>query len=386
MGIKLLESVATTDNDVLQHVDDGALINFQAAQQKNGLIYGGKLTNTVSSISIGEGLLMVRGYRLKIDSATTIMNFSSSAYPSVSNTYYLYLRISHIGYDAKYEWIISISSIAANSDLIEREEGIFDYKVASFTFGPSGIAGTIKSLMGIITSSGAGGSLNALGVGVPEPRLELVMSAYSNGGKGMTDSYLCLGNKDDYSKFTSNYSIKFVAYRYIQRGRYRNKNSGNKLYVNKTGFVKINTKIGWRKVPASNAFKLVVNYTDLQKVILSQKGSYKYTRTDVIDNLFNYIDTMFYQQIPDSVATPITPSSIPAYVRATRSKANGLTSKDFRHNYFKFAFKAELYDSAGKKVAESGLSRTVTIRPNRKYQDLTTAGTKLGNLFIITID
>ena len=67
MAIKLLESLPSTGNEVHQQIDDGAIMNFHITHNLNGAIYGAKLINTTNTISISAGLLMVRGFRLKID-------------------------------------------------------------------------------------------------------------------------------------------------------------------------------------------------------------------------------------------------------------------------------------------------------------------------------
>lgn len=381
MSLKLLESLPAQDNDVAQQVDDGALINFQAAEQRNGFIYGCSLINTTTTVTITPGLLMVRGYRIKIDSNTVIFNTASSGTPSSTVTYYLYLRITHTGNNATFQVVSSTNSSASSLDAIERGEGTYDYKFASFSIGPNGISGSVKNLMGTITPSTAGTASGGLGISLPEPKIELVAKA-KGANSGMAGGYLCLGNKSEFSKFTANYSIKFVLYREMNRARYRNKQGSNKVYVNKTGFVKPVDKLGWRK---TRRLVLSLNYTELQSVNVVTKGGYTYKRTDVIAPVNDYIDAMFYDGSGATKAA-ITATTLPRYIRASRCKKNRRTSTDYKHNYFKFAFKAELYDSNNKKVAESGLSRKITIRPNRKVHDLTAEQDGIGELFIISID
>lgn len=120
---------------------------------------------------------------------------------------------------------------------------------------------------------------------------------------------------------------------------------------------------------------LTKNYTNLTSVVIAHNGSYNYERTDVIAPLLDYIKEAFYVYDPsDHSKHPLfdenddnaDPGDYVGYVRATRSKAmkHGSSPNIFyvyKHNYFKFAYKAELYDSNGKKVAESGLSRTIMI-------------------------
>lgn len=394
--MKLLESLNSVDNIVTQQIDDGAVMNFQAAGQRSGAIFGCKLTNTTNAIRITAGLLMIRGFRCKFEEDETIVALTSSAYPSTNTNYYLYLVITRSGTNATARWEYSTNSKASSLTEIEKTNGSYYYKAGEFTFGPSGIAGNVKSLIATITaaapSGGSGGS--SVGASLPEPRIELVMSAERNGGKGMTASYVALGNKAEYTKYIGQYSVRFVLYRYVERGRFRNRRNGAKLYVNKTGFVKPTSHCGYKESQASMI--LTANYNNLKSVVIAQNGSYSYRRTDAIAPLLDYITEAFYLYNPTNhtkhslldaieddddteyefvVEHPqhhhryhlhASPREMVGYVRATRSKAMKHGSAPdifyvYKHNYFKFAYKAELYDSNGKKVAESGLSRTIMI-------------------------
>jgi hypothetical protein len=85
----------------------------------------------------------------------------------------------------------------------------------------------------------------------------------------------------------------------------------------------------------------------------------------------------------------------PYFIRATRSK-NGRqaewleygSSRQAKNNFFKFAFKAVLYEGS-KVVAESPMSKSVLIRPNIRQQvkegEATWEWNDLGDLFQITI-
>lgn len=361
MSIRFLESVAQDDDSVLQQIDDGATLNFQIACQKDGAIHGCAITNSATTISIGIGLLMVRGYRLKFDSQTVVFTLANSAYPASSTKYYLWLKITRTGSNASYEFFQSTNNTSTNRAAIEKSEGVYDYKVAEYNLGPSGIIGAVKSLIANIPvpGSGASGSTSiGIGIALPEPRIELVQSAESTLTKyGMAGSLLCLGNKNDYAKYVGNYTIKFVVYRFVERGRYRNRKNGSKLYVEKTGFVKP-LQLGWNP---SSKVKLTYSYADLYTAIVCKSGAYNYRRTDVILPIKSLIDKTFYYKV-DGVKTVVDSDTPVASIRCIRSRRNRVGYP--KHNFLKIAFKAELWDSAGKKVTESGLSRTLTIVTN----------------------
>lgn len=362
MSIRFLESVAENDSSVLQQIDDGAVLNYQIACQKDGAIHGCTITNSTNSISIGTGLLMVRGFRLKFDSNTLVFALNNSAYPASATKYYLWLRITRTSANATYEFFQSTNGIQTNKAAIEKAEGAYDYKVAEYTLGPNGISGAVKSLIANIPVPGAGasGSIGAgIGIALPEPRIELVKSADGTELKGgMTMSYLCLGNKNEFAKFVGSYTVKFVIYRFVEMGRYRNRKNGSKLYVNKTGYVKP-LRMGWN---TASLVKLTYSFADLSTRIISTSGAYNYKRTDVIVPIKSLIDKCFYYK-NNGVKTVVDNTVPVASIRSIRSKYNKHGYP--RHNFIKIAFKAELWDNTGKKVTESGLSRSLTIVVNR---------------------
>lgn len=399
--MKLLESISTEENNVAQQIDDGALINFQAAGQRNGAIYGCTLSFVANKINIASGLLMIRGYRLKIESAEEVIDLSSVPFPDENTLKYVYIRVTRTANDATYSVWHSSLKTREHSDNIERVAGSFDYKIANVTFGPSGIVSVTSTIATITASPSGGGSIEAATM-VPTPLLEIVGAPATS----LAQSFLCLGNRGDYVKLASQYTIKFVLYRYVQKGRYRKRSGESKFFVHKTGYViPLYDKIGWKEP----MFSLEVDYTNLQTIVINSIGDFSYSRHDVIDNLFNYIDTMFYD--PGAVYDEITDRMIPNpdleekvsvslttnpyFIRATRSRngkqaewRNYGSARQAKHNFFKFAFKAVLYEGS-KAVAESPMSKSVLIRPNIKQQvkegEATWEWSDLGDLFQITI-
>lgn len=397
MSIKLLESLSYEGNEVLQQIDDGALMNFQSANRTNGILYGCKITNTASAIKIGAGVLMVRGYRLKfIGEATTVYSLSSASYPASATTYYLWLRITRVENDASYEFILSTNDKQVNKTEIEKETGAYDFKVAKLTLLPSGISGNVESVLPNITAGGSGSTSGGSGAGLVSsipttttgsghtgstnssaslaitslatPDLAIIglpKITINNGAAyimGISNSIICVGNKTTYSTLVGNsgYDVKFVLYRFIEDGRYRQKRNGSKFYTFKTGYVRPIGSIGYKG--SESQIKLVTSFKDLGTVQVNSSGQYQYRRTDVLANTMAIINETFYETI-DGVKTPVSLSTNLEDIKCVRSKSSG--RRYGRTNMFvKLAWRAELWDSNNRKVAESALSKPLIITLN----------------------
>lgn len=395
MAIKLLESLPSEGNDVLQQIDDGALMNFQAVHQQNGAIYGCLITNTSSTVSIGPGLLIVRGFRFKIESSTPIKNFAIGGYPEEVTTYYLYLKVTRTGNNATFTWESTRIARLPYTSQIERQEGSYGYKVAECKVGSSGIIGKVKSLIGTISASSGQGGDQGVSMALPDPRLEIVNTANSEEegeNEGMTRGYLCIANMGDYSKFKDIYKIKFVLLRYLQRGRARHRSEDSKIYTLRTGFVKPYKHVGWQE--GESTLKISLDYDELQEVVIAQEDAYQYKRSSVIDSVYNIVDNTFYYWNPiteekESIE-PFSDQEV-GYIRSTRTRSLGRQKPLVRkHNFFKFCYQAELYDSAGNLVAVSNPGSTVTILLNRALmggsENATMDGLGLGEVFKIKIE
>lgn len=387
--MKLLESMNTENNNVAQQVDDGALINFQAAGQRSGLLYGCSLTTSGNKIYIDPGVLMIRGYRLKIESKEEIYNASSLSFPSVTTTMYLILRITRTGHDATYSIFLSAQGASITTH-IEKEEGSYDYQLAKVVLISSGIANVVSTI-GTITAS-ASGNTGTIGMQIPAPKLEIV----GNTSAQLAKAFLCLGNKQDYYKFTSSYVVKFEFYRWMSKGKYRKRNGSSKIYTYKTGFVKVydptgngSSMIGWE---GDVKFKTTLKYSDITQQEIGSNGNFKYTKA-VIDNMLNYVDGIFYDNEQDD--GHVAKNSDVYNIRATRSKSVSPYGwlgrkiddpKPARHNFFRFAFKAVVYDTNGKEVGRSDFSNSVLIRVNYRYKSaLYTQDCDIGKFFRITL-
>lgn len=389
MSIKLLES-ANENDPVLQTIDDGAVINFQAGCKADGVLYGCALSNGTTLIRMTPGVLMVRGYRLKITAGSgnyqTVYSLDNASYPATATTYYLWLRLTRTGTDCEWEFLINTSAKSSNATAIEQQEGVYDYKVASFTLGPSGIVGNVKSLMANIPTPGSGlPSVSGIGsLILPKPILELVKrpknsTTLTNILCGNAYSYLCLKNKNDYSAFNANgNTVKFVLYRFLNKGRYRNKRNGAKLYISKTGYMKPVKSLGYRGTQSD--IRLNISYSTLGSATIKSSGQYNYRRTDILENVKTLIDEMFYY-LDDGVKTPITAQTTLANIKASRSRKSGIRYGR-KGLYLKIAFKAELWNG-GKKITESDLSTPLIISLN--YYKPSTSN-NWGDWFVVRLD
>lgn len=390
MSIKLLES-SNELNPTLQNVDDGALINFQAACKADGILFGCGLSNTEQAIRVAPGTMMVRGFRLKFTQTEVVYSLSNAAYPATATTYYLWLRLTRYDTDCEYEFFISNEATSQNRTAIEQSIGVFDYKMASFTLGASGIVGNVKSLMANIPTPGSGGTGAGAGttyslsqVGLQKPIMELIQlpkNAFdlSNIICGKANSLLCLKNKQAYSVFNTNGNVvKFALYRYINKGRYRNRRNNAKLYIEKTGYVKPIKSLGYKGL--LSPIKLTTAYSSLGSEIVASSGQYQYKRTDVLCSIKELIDNMFYEVV-ESVKVPITASTQLDSIKCSRSTKGG-QHYGRKGLYVKIAYRAELWNG-GKKLAESELSTPLIISINYNKDP---ESTKWGDWFRISLD
>lgn len=393
--IKLLESVTSDENDVLQQVYDGAVINYQACSQRNGFIYGCSLVSENKRISISTGLLIIRGYRLRIDDTTVILDLSSAALPSTSTTYYLFIQIERSGNNARWsvKWQSSLS--ARNTTAIEQVDGIYDYPIASFVASSTLGISSVSSLMSKITSTGSVNSSTSLSERIPTPQLAIVHdSAKSNPYYG----YLVLANRNDYMQLGAKYTVSLVLYRHLSKARSCKSMGLRRIRYNKSGFVKVlhtsGSNLGWEQ-SSKEPFRLsiLVNENDdsigMKKAIVREEDQMVYTRNDIIESMSTYAKGMFYDpgqsfdaglncMIPRRARSMVTAYSNPYFIRCTRSKKgwNGITSAEnwagpygkwHKYNEFKFAYAIEIKDASNKIIAESPLSAIISIRPNYSF-------------------
>lgn len=109
--------------------------------------------------------------------------------------------------------------------------------------------------------------------------------------------------------------------------------------------------------------------------------------------MLNYVDGIFHDNEQDD--GHVAKNSDVYNIRATRSKSVSPYGwlgrkiddpKPARHNFFRFAFKAVVYDTNGKEVGRSDFSNSVLIRVNYRYKSaLYTQDYDIGKFFRITL-
>lgn len=388
--MKLIESLSTSDNDVPQQPDDGAALNFLASYQRNGRVWGAALSKTDNyTITIQPGLLIARGYRLRIESAEKLLDLSGASLPSATVSYSLFIRITRTSHNATFA--VGYTASTLQSAAIDQTDGSFDLKIATMALGPSGIVGLTDALSTITAPSGSGSSASSVGGNVPAPKLELVWNRDEAGGA--YNAFLCLKNKGDYNALRQKYTVKFVLCRYVQAGAYRHRSGTTKIYAAKTGYVvpaeRVST-IGWSTTKIATS----VLWTGLTTETIGTNGSYVYSRTDVLLKIADACQALFYDAGTAWTAkTAITASTRPWDIRSVRSKKGKLSRLTLykghhRHNFAKFAYKCLVYDGSTL-VAQSDVGNSVTITPNLAYPLAGTSGkwaSNLGGLFKVRIE
>lgn len=421
--MKLLESLNDELNNSVQYPKSGAAINFQACQKTSGALFGCGISNTTYQIKIAAGILVVRGYRFEISAEETLIDFTGQSLPSTPATRYLYLRIVASGNNASFSIQVSQFATTGFNASIEQVDGTYDYKLATFILSTSGISNLTSNVSTITASSGGSGTV---ALTVPVPLIEVVTgvpgNTYDNG-------YLCLRNKSEYASLVLGYTVKLALYRYVQKGRYSLIGGSGRMRFYKSGYVKpIDSAyggIGWRRAqqyvtnPYYRAypyvdFRLSFAFSGLTSATIATKDTASYVRNDIIEPLSNYIDGMFYEMpsqynesancmLPlDNSRQPVTETSNPFFIRCTRSKNAikmdgnlgywlGAIKGTQMHNFFRFCYVAEVYNSNGDLVAQSPKSRDVIIRPaiRKKFpigdQSETTWAVNIGGLFEVKI-
>ena len=112
---------------------DGAQLNHFITNNSVGRIFGLTLSYTSQQLLISKGLLVVRGYRVSFGNEV-LMTFDS--YPAQTETQNLILRITVTQDDSSAA--ITTGAITYMDD-IEKGVGTYDYLLATFIIGQTGI-------------------------------------------------------------------------------------------------------------------------------------------------------------------------------------------------------------------------------------------------------
>lgn len=130
---------------------DGAQLNHFITNNNVGRIFGLTLSHTSQQLLISKGLLVVRGYRISFGNEV-LMTFD--AYPAQTETQNLILRITVTQDDSSAT--LTTGAITYMDD-IEKGVGTYDYLLATFIIGQTGIREITPQIRDIKKGSGGGG-------------------------------------------------------------------------------------------------------------------------------------------------------------------------------------------------------------------------------------
>lgn len=134
MSLTLLEKQRT-----IQYPRSGALLNFHALGRQNGRLYGCQLVQSTSElIVLTTGVLVIQGFRVDVVDET-VFNASLALKPATPLRYYIILRIEAGLEDTEMELLVT-DEAPVNDTPIEERQGVFDYVLGVFNFGPAGIS------------------------------------------------------------------------------------------------------------------------------------------------------------------------------------------------------------------------------------------------------
>jgi hypothetical protein len=159
MSLTLLEKQRT-----IQYPRSGALLNFHALGRQNGRLYGCQLVQSTSElIVLTTGVLVIQGFRVDVVDET-VFNASLALKPATPLRYYIILRIEAGLEDTEMELLVT-DEAPVNDTPIEERQGVFDYVLGVFNFGPAGISEFTSLIETIDTTvvSGPGGSIVSSG-------------------------------------------------------------------------------------------------------------------------------------------------------------------------------------------------------------------------------
>ena len=361
MSLILLESLA--DEAIIKPAD-GAAINFLSAGKSSGRIWGAAVTLSGNAFTMAKGAIMARGYRIKCDASTEILNLGSATLPSSDTAYRLIARVTRSGDSASLAIVYQIASSSLSNDLIEQGNGTYDMTIGTFKMGPGGVSDFADSLP-TLSGGGGGGSSQGQSFGstLPAPQLEIVRKRTGGLDDGI---WLCLKNKGDYTGYMTNYTVVLKLFRYRKRARHRERSGTSKVYYTKEGWHQSHEGLKPWDPNLNTPIGASTDLIELATVTIATQGNFSYTRKDVICDLGDVIDALWYEVVNGSKAH-ISDDTSPYALRVTGSKKVrpaklGPWGRMAKGNFLKFAFRAYVY-SGRSLVAKSPIGDAVIITP-----------------------
>lgn len=132
---------------------DGAQLNHFISNGSTGRIFGLTLSHTTQQLLISAGLLIVRGYRVTF--ANEILKTFDS-YPTQNETQNLILRITVTQDDSS---VLITTGAITYMDEIEKGVGSYDFLLATFIIGSSGVREITPQIRDIKKGAGGGSSV-----------------------------------------------------------------------------------------------------------------------------------------------------------------------------------------------------------------------------------
>lgn len=359
MALILLESLA--DSAIIKP-SDGAAVNLVSAGKKSGRIWGCAVTLSSSVFTMAAGILMARGYRIKVDASTQILDLSSATLPATDTAYKLIARVSRSGDNASLSITYQLAGSSTYSSLIEEGNGTYDLVIGTFKMGPGGVSDFSDSMQTLTGGSGGGGSSD-FGSTLPAPELELVGDRGANALDGL---YLCLRNKGDYNPYATGYTVVLKVFRYRKRAKHRKKSGSTKVYYMKEGWHQPAAGLAPWNVNDPNPIPSRLDLAELREVDIVSSGGFSYSRKDVICEVSSIIQALWYD-IETGTKYHVATTSNAYHIRVTGSKnlkasKRGRWGKIAKNNFLKIAFRAYIY-SGNSLVAKSPIGDALVITP-----------------------
>lgn len=346
-------------------VDNGAVMNYASVAGQNGAIYGFTLALSNGSVMATKGRLVVQGFTFETLETEELYDLDSYT-PESTAEQSLYLRITwdSTSRDAVFTYVVKPSSeYVANTQIQENISGSYFYKLC--TFSKSGAAITsFTSKVSVIYFGGSGG--DSSGIVTPQPVLSVVSKKSGTAGvPSLYNGYLMIGNADEYVSLASSYTLKFEFYRRITNGHYRSSSAGTtKMWTKKSQWIRSFAGATYGSIHTSTVPFSALYDAEITGGSIQYKLAICPIKT-IIDAFFKDVTT----------GTAITNATIPNKIRATRSKKMRATIPNrYRYNFLEFAYKAVVYNQAGKVIGESAMSNCVFIKPNPEVLTMARGG------------
>ena len=151
-----------------ENIDGGAFNNLSAGNQDGvlgGVLSECRMTSIGNAISIGTGVIIIHGIRVKIIS---VENIYISSIPLTSIRYQVIARITII--DSKPDFILFVQEPKnlTQEEFYENNNGVYEIEIGRFTHNPDGSIGDLTRTVDTLYGAAASGSIEVGDVTVRE--------------------------------------------------------------------------------------------------------------------------------------------------------------------------------------------------------------------------